>query len=48
MEKKHKESIATIADEELTLFVRSSPEELEPTELSLVAGGVGTCIVPLG
>jgi hypothetical protein len=48
MEKKQKESSATIADEGLALFVRSSPAELEASELQLVAGGIGTCIVPLG
>jgi hypothetical protein len=48
MEKKQKESSATIADEELALFVRSSPKELEASELQLVAGGGGTCIVPNG
>jgi len=48
MEKKREQSIATIAGEELALFVRSSPEELQASELQLVAGGIGTCIVPLG
>jgi len=48
MEKKQQEAIATIADEELALFVRSSSQELDASELQLVAGGIGTCIVPLG
>ena len=48
MDKGRKESIAAIDDEDLKVFVRSSPQELELAELNLVAGGVGTCIVPNG
>jgi hypothetical protein len=48
MNKGQKETIATVDDEDLKVFVRSSPEELEASELNLVAGGIGTCIVPNG
>jgi len=48
MEQKQEESIATIAGEELALFVRASPKELQASELQLVAGGAGSCIVPNG
>jgi hypothetical protein len=48
MEKKREQSIAATVGEELALFVRASPEELEASELQLVAGGLGPYIVPLG
>ncbi|HEX8224170.1 MAG TPA: hypothetical protein VF605_10170 [Allosphingosinicella sp.] len=47
MDKQSKETIASADDAELTVFVRAF-QELEPSELDLVAGGVGTCIIPMG
>jgi hypothetical protein len=48
MDRKSKEPIADLNDDELKVFVRSSPQELELGELDRVAGGGGTCIVPWG
>lgn len=47
MDKQSKELIANTDDAELKVFVRVS-QELELSELELVAGGGGTCIVPNG
>ena len=47
MDKQSKELIANTDEAELKVFVRAF-QELEPSELDLVAGGVGTCIVPFG
>lgn len=47
MDKQSKEAIANTDDAELKVFVRAS-QELEISELELVAGGIGTCIVPWG
>ena len=48
MDKQSKAPTAAVEDDALKVFVRSSAEELEPSDLNLVAGGIGTCIVPLG
>ena len=42
------ETVAVAIDEEeLKVFVRAD-RTLEPGEMERVAGGIGTCIVPLG
>jgi hypothetical protein len=48
MDRQSKDKAAKVDGEELELFVRSSPRDLEPGDLELVAGGIGTCIVPWG
>jgi hypothetical protein len=48
MDRQSKDKIARVDDEALELFVRSSPRDLEPGDLSLVAGGSGPCLVPYG
>jgi len=40
--------IAANIDDELKVFVRPSPQELEPTELDRVAGGARPLWVPDG
>ena len=48
MDKIEKEAVARNDEEQLGVFVRSSPQELTKSDLDLVAGGGGTCIVPNG
>jgi hypothetical protein len=48
MDKIEKEAVAVNDEEQLSVFVRFSPRELTKSDLDLVAGGGGTCIVPNG
>jgi hypothetical protein len=43
-----KELIAAVDEDELTVFVRSAPQDLEPADLDRVAGGRRDLIVPWG
>ena len=48
MDRQSKENIVNVDDDELKLFVRSSPRDLAPGELDRVAGGRRDLIVPWG
>jgi len=48
MDRQSNDRTANEDDDALELFVRSSPRDLKPGDLDLVAGGGGTCIVPWG
>jgi hypothetical protein len=48
MDRRPEETIANVDDGELNVFVRSSPQELDPDELDRVAGGAGPRIDPEG
>jgi hypothetical protein len=48
MDRRQNELTATIDEEDLKVFVRSSSDELRLAELNLVAGGTGSCIEPNG
>jgi hypothetical protein len=48
MDKRPKETIANVDDDELKVFVRAPHQELAPGELDRVAGGAGPRIVPEG
>ncbi|HEY5711243.1 MAG TPA: hypothetical protein VIT38_05045 [Allosphingosinicella sp.] len=48
MDRQSKDPIANEDGEELELFVRSSPRELDSGELDRVAGGRRDLIVPWG
>jgi hypothetical protein len=48
MDRQSKEPVANIDEDELKVFVRSSPEELDAGELHLVGGGGRSVLVPIG
>jgi hypothetical protein len=47
MDRQSREEIANI-DDELKVFVRSPPQDLEPGALDRVAGGGRSVLVPIG